>query len=101
MSKVKILLLLAAVLFVVSGCKPANPVAGLDSKEKAMRAKNAELLKNQNKLVEQSQKMMNMPVPNPAGSPNMPQVGVPPVVQPPSGAPQPFIPDNPAPQGKK
>ena len=101
MSRAKILLLVVAVLFSVSGCKPANPIAALEAKEKAQRAKNAELLKRQNKLVEESQKMMNMPVPNPAGSPNMPKVGVPPELQPPSGAPAPFIPDKPPVQGKK
>jgi hypothetical protein len=101
MSKAKILLLLVAVLFCVSGCKPANPIAASAAKERAQRAKNEELIKKQNKLVEETQKMMNMPVPNPTGSPNMPKVGVPPELQPPSGAPAPFIPDIPPDQGKK
>lgn len=101
MSRAKILLLVVAALFVVSGCKPHNPIAASAAKEKALRAKNEELMKQQNKLIEQTRKIMDMPVPNSVGAPNMPKVEVPPGLQPPSGAPQPFIPQTPPVQKKK
>ena len=101
MSRTRILLLLVAALFVISGCKPSNPASALGAKEQAIRAKNVEMMKKQNKLIEDSQKLMNTPVPNPKGVPDMPKVGVPPALQPPSGAPAPFIPESVPPQKKQ